>query len=273
MFTILSYTKTNAGAMTNDDMTFVTDPEFTGRNSHVTFTEDYDLVYDWITGTAITSARYQVPTWNAIGIEQLPIVNINASAVPNSPPQLGNYYARPLPIPKNEEFQVQSTGSGADTTSYIMVIRPRAAGITPPPGGQPYNVKATATVTATSYTWSAAAALTFSQSLRGGVYAVIGCTGQVATRGQAFRLIFPKNKIVNGRRLRPGWLVNAAVGDQDAIPVQVNPLHMGVWGYFHTFEPPLVELYGNSAGSVTLTLMLRLIYMGDMDSSGITSLP
>src|SRR5271157_4225773 len=104
--TILPYTTTAAGAVTFQDGTAATDADFTQRNSHYTFTEPYQMLYDYWNGSTLTDGRYQVPTWNAIGQFAGWPMDLGV-AVPLSPPKVGRYMNYPTLIPLNEEFQMQ----------------------------------------------------------------------------------------------------------------------------------------------------------------------
>src|SRR5271157_3324941 len=120
-FTILPYTVTAGGALTFADMVAAVDQDFTQRNSHYTFTEQYSLLYDYWNGSVTTDARYQVPTWNAIGqFTGWPLDQ--GTNVPSSPPRLGNYIQYMPKIPVNEEFQMQATVSGAGQATGAICI-------------------------------------------------------------------------------------------------------------------------------------------------------
>src|SRR5262249_47570798 len=109
---------------------------------------------------------------------------------------------------------------------------------------------------------SGPAALTFSQSLRGGAYAVCGCVVQ-GTNAVAYRLVFPRYHLYHSRKLRPGGLVQTAIGD--VLNLQLEPwvVGMGDMGRFHTFEPVQFELFGTVAGAITYQIFLWLVYLGE----------
>jgi hypothetical protein len=163
----------------------------------------------------------------------------------------------------NEEFQMQQSISAASQGTAAIVIGTSDWNANIPRGRQRIRVKATASVASVSLAWTGANAFTLAASLRGGVYAVIGASCQCATYGLFFRLIFPRTKLYHGRKLRPGWLCNNALGDIDAAVVYTNPTHLGVWGYFHTFELPTFEFWGNAAHAATQILILDLVYLGE----------
>jgi hypothetical protein len=58
--------------------------------------------------------------------------------------------------------------------------------------------------------------------------------------------------------MRPGWLCNQALGDQDEARVRENPFCLGEWGRFWSVEMPQLEVYGSAAGAQTAELRLWL---------------
>jgi hypothetical protein len=263
-FALLDYNLSAAAAgASNSDMTAVSDPDFSQRNSHYIFTENYNLLGISLVGASVTRGRFQVPTWNAIG--EFNIFNANRSLQPPSNCQVDWYGAYPVPIPLNEEFQVQASnnlgmGTEIENAPFIIVTTDWSMNI--PRGRMPILVRCSFTVTPTANVWSGGQNITLSQSLRGGVYAVVGATVQ-GSNAVAFRIIFPRYKLYQGRKLRPGFLTQNAVGD--VVNNQMNPwiFAMGEWGRFHTFELPQIEVLGTAANSTTYQAFLWLVYLGE----------
>ena len=78
-----------------------------------------------------------------------------------------------------------------------------------------------------------------------------------------FRFNFPRARAYNGRKMRPGWLVQDVIGDLPENRMHIDPYYLGEWGRFHTFEPPQVEIYGIAASaSVGFEFRLWLAYLG-----------
>jgi len=126
-------------------------------------------------------------------------------------------------------------------------------------------LKVTASQAITTSTWSGLGAVTFANVPIGGWYVVNRAWCQAASPARAFRLYFPRSPGVNGRQFRPGDLVSTATGDL------VTPnwqLELGPWGAFHTFEPPQVEIYGDTAGANTQTMYWDVDYVGPGDANG-----
>lgn len=266
MYVTLVYNASAAAAgASNVDFAAATDADFSQRNSHYIFTEHYRLLETVVVGASVTRGRYQVPTWNAVG--EFTISKVNRSATVPSNPVVEPYWAYPPDIPMNEEFQVQMSnnlGAATEVESVLLQLGtvdwnanlPATSEIPPI-----IQVRTSFTVTPTANAWSGPQALTFSQTPKGGVYAVVGAMCQ-GTNSLAYRLVFPRTTLYHGRKLRPGGIVQNAVGD---VPVNIwhrSPWLKGVLGYFHTFEPVQCEVFGLTAAATTYQLFLDLIYLG-----------
>lgn len=247
----------------NVDMTAAIDPDFSQRNNHYIFTESYRLAKAWAVGASMIRARFQVPTWNAIG--EWSIFNVNRSIEPTANSQCDSYLPFPPRIPINEEFQVQDSNNlGASTEIENVGLQIITDDWSPqiPPGRFMLTVKTTGTTTWTLNAWSGGVAITFSQSLRGGVYAVVGAQLQ-ADDAAFFRLIFPRFKLYQGRKMRPGNIAQNAVGNVTQNQSYPWNLDMGEWGRFHTFELPQLDVFGTAADSTAWVLYLTLIFLGE----------
>lgn len=263
MFGLLMYSGAAGAAAVYTDLTAAVDQEFTQRNNHYTFTEPYELLASCYGGDDVTNGRLLMPSWNAIGEFSLWPPNISAADTILSPPRVQWFDGARPELSVNEELQAQITSTAAMAIGYDalwIVTKDWTRNL--PRGRLTIPVRATGAVALTATTWSAAGAITLAQGLRGGVYAVVGASCFVAN-GLAFRLIFPRSKMYHGRKLRPGWLCNEALGDIDAAPIASDPFALGVWGYFHTFELPQIELFGNAAGAATQEIRLWLQYLGE----------
>jgi hypothetical protein len=248
----------------NTDMVAASDNDFSQRNNHYIFTENYRLAMAAAVGVSVTRGRYQVPTWNAIG--EATIVQANRALTPPSNPQWDNYYNSPPVIPQNEEFQVQlsnNLGSATEIENVVLQILPDNWNLNlPQPAAYGVTITARATVTITPVLngWSGPQIIAFSASLKGGTYAVIGSKMQGAN-AVAYRLIFPRSQLYHGRKLRPGGMVQTAIGDVQENAIPWGRQYLGVHGLFHTFEPVQVEVFGTLASSTPYQLYLDLVYL------------
>jgi hypothetical protein len=276
-FATLVYNAPAAGVNTvNLDFTAATDPDISQRNGHYIFTEQYRLLAAAAVGTSVTRGRYQVPSWNAVS--EAVIFNANRSLQPPSNPQWDWYIGRAPKIPQREEFQVQASnnlGAATEIENVVLQIITDDWSAMFPPGVKDANgidflfpVRVSFTVTPTLNAWSGPQILTFSASQRGGVYAVVGGVLQ-GSNAVAWRIIFPRYKLYHGRKLRPGGLIQNAVGD--VVCNQWDPwvMAMGEWGRYHTFEPPTIEVFGTAAVSTTYQGFLWVVWMaGDEQNLG-----
>ncbi len=263
-FALVAYNAAAAAAgATNTDLSFVTDSEFSSRNSHLILTEPYQLLAVGATGVSLTRGRLQIPTFNAVG--EFALFNVNRALQPPSNPQLDYYIPYPPMLPLNEEIQVQysnNLGAATEQENAIVLLGTDDWNQNVPRGKLPICVRATFTVTPTINVWSASQALTLSQSLRGGVYSVVGATVQ-GTNAAAFRIIFPRYRLYHGRKLRPGFFTQNALGDALGNQPPYGNGFLGEWGRFHTFELPLIEVLGTTAGAITYQVFLWLIFLGE----------
>ena len=263
-FALLAYNlASDTAAGVNTDFTAAVDPDFSQRSGHYIFTEDYLLLASMYTsGATPTRQRFQCPTWNAIG--QFESFNLGTALEFSANYQADNWIPASPHIPQMEEFQYQASNGGAGTLieNGAIVIGTSDWNQNLPRGRLPILAVATGTTTWTLNKWSGPVAITLAQSLRGGVYAVVGAQMQ-ADDAVWFRLVFPRYKLYNGRKLRPGWAVTNAVGNAANWGMPNWPFTLGEWGRFHTFELPQVEAFGTAADATAWVLYLYLIYLGE----------
>lgn len=265
-WTVLPYELATGGSVVDTDMTAVADPVFTRRNSHYIFTESYQLAAAVAMGATGTRYNISVPQWNAITKMNIwPIMLSSANIL--SPPRVNWYQPAKPTIPQNEEFQVLATdGASENTAAFIFPMTPNHQKNIPA-NQQIICARATFTATQIANGWTAPTVLTMEQSLRGGVYSVIGaeCVG---TGSSLFRILFPRSRAYVGRYIRPGWLCQQAIGDLPETRWHIDPFYLGEWGRFHSFELPQFEVYGIAASaSVTFEVRLWLAYLGQDEMS------
>jgi hypothetical protein len=266
-FACLGYNVAAAAAgATLTDLTAAVDADFSQRNGHYIFTEQYRLWGLCSLGASLTAAALKSPTINAIGLFQP--FSANLSLTPPSNTQIDVYEPYMPPLPMMEEVQVQfsnNLGSGTEKENALLYLVTSDWTKNLPQGRMPILAQATFTVTPTANAWSGPNVISFTQSLRGGVYAVVGAELQGGNAAW-FRIIFSRYKLYNGRKLRPGGVVQHAYAD--VITAQRWPwsMNMGEWGRFHTFELPQIEVFGTAASSTTYTATLFMIYLGESDA-------
>src|SRR5262249_22622371 len=104
MFALLGYTGADAVGGVTTDLTALTDPDFTQRNCHYPFTENYRLCAAADIGASDTELALLCPTWNAIGKMNVYPPIRSATPVSSSYVDLRTDWAPPIPL--NEEFQM-----------------------------------------------------------------------------------------------------------------------------------------------------------------------
>lgn len=247
----------------NLDMTAATDTELSQRNGHYVLTERYRLLAAALIGASVTRGRYQVPRWSAIG--EPVIFNANRSLQPPSNPQWDSYVGYPPEIPQNEELQVQvsnNLGAATEQENCVLQLAPDDWSQNLERGDYAFPVRATATITPVLNAWSGGQALAFTQSLRGGTYAILGTVVQ-GTNAVAWRWIFPRNRLYHGRRMRPGGLIQTAIGDVVSNVFQPWVMGWGTMGYFASNELPSIELFGTTAAAITYNVFIWLAHLSD----------
>jgi hypothetical protein len=265
MFHLLVYNVTAGVNDANVDMVAVPDAEFSRRGGasgagHYIFSEPYNLLAWAHLGVSVTDARLNVPSINQYA--RAHTWPVGRSVTPQSHHRLSDWRDYPMSLPINEEIAVEESGNlGAATeleTSALWIASPEW-NMNLPRGRQRMTINATAAVARTLTSWSGGGNINFAESLRGGWYAVnhVWCFD---VNLRYFRLLFPRLPLIRGRKFRPGSLATNAIGN---IEDPITDGFFGLWGYFHTFEPPQLEVYGDAAGASTQVLKMDLTYMGN----------
>lgn len=260
MHHILPYNVSAGVNATDTDLTGTTDSEFSKRGNHFILSEPYNLLAAYAGGASLIRARFNMPKINAVGRHQLWPINRSAS-VP-SPYNMDDYRDNPLPLPMDEELAVEisnNLGAATEQENVFLFIAPQTWNRNLPQGLQTLTLRVTATPIGVAQAWSALTALTFSDNLRAGWYAVTGMQVQGAN-ALAARLVFARSTMYNNRKLRPGVIVSQAIGD---IAQQMWDGGFGEFGRFHSFELPQLEVWANAAGAITMEIRLNVVYLGD----------
>jgi hypothetical protein len=245
----------------NVDEILVPDGVFTGRNNHLIVTDQFQLIGACHMAASALRARFNTPTMNYLARQQIwPVMR---SATPTSPPRLMDLRNNPIALPQNEEISIEESnnlGAATEETTTFLFIAPPEWNRNKVRGMAQITIRATAALARVAAGWATGGVLTFTENLRGGWYAITAAYCQT-TLCRAFRLNFPRAPIMHGRQLRPGHLVNNAIGDLE--PYHLPKDQLGTWGYFHSFEPPTLELYADAAGADVQELRLELQYIND----------
>lgn len=264
----------NASAATAGTTNFeataaATDDVFSRRNGRFVFGADYRLMAAYVGGTSATRGRIRSSKFSAFGEHAL--YPVNRSLDPPANPQWNSY----LPwggvlLPQEEELIVETSnnlGMGTEQHNVLLQIVPSSWTNNLQRGIPMIRVRASQSITQVLDAWSVTTDLTFDANLRGGWWAVIGANVQ-SDDAVAFRLLFPRApQSMGDRQLRPGGLIDNAIGNALAQTVMNGYNVWGTWGYFHTFEPVRVQTFGTVAGAETVQVFLDLAYMGEGDQT------
>lgn len=253
-----------AAGASNVDFTFVTEPVLRGQNSHLILTAALKLLGVTLVGASVIRGRWQIPKWNFYG--EPTIYSANRGLQPVANPQWDLWGEAGPILPQNQEIQLQvsnNLGAATEQENGILQLAPpnwsRAIGEAPLFS---FWTRATAAITPTINAWSGGTALTLAQSLLGGTYGIRRVVVQ-GTNAAAFRLILARPLNYQGYPLRPGDLIQNAVGDQLSYQVQPWNSPWGRWGYFNTLELPQLEVLGTTAGAITYQVFMLLDYLSD----------
>lgn len=265
MHVLLAYTASNPGATANNDMAALVDPDFSQRNNHYIFTESYRIGYLMAQSTGMTDARLLTPTYAALNSDGFRIASFQQVAGIGGVPTLADRLIhQPLMVPQMEEFQFQGskTAVGAAQQFGLMSLITDGWSANLEHGPQMMFEATTASFTPAANVWSGPQALVFNSNPRGGVYCTIGASLQQTADTLAFRMIFPRSSMYNNRKLRPGWVAQNAIGSFEDVITQVNRFHLGIWGYWHTFEPPQIEVLATTSAAMTPIFRFWNVYLG-----------
>lgn len=163
----------------------------------------------------------------------------------------------PLPVAAGEQLRIEAVTSGAVAVTALVWLADR---VEPVPRGAGCTVRFTGTAAATAAGVWSPVAITLSEQLPAGRYAVIAAE-VVASAGSppyypiAGRLVFP------GQVYRPGVPAYDSLGDMQPDLFRNNLL--GVFGYFDSFAPPSLELLVSQAYSNSIEGYLRVVQVAE----------
>jgi hypothetical protein len=267
MFTLLGYQSASAASGTELDLNAIPDPTFTVRNNHFYFLEDYHLLGAWAGGPGVVRARIHCPTWDVFCPNEIFPTAPSAFTLWAGPVDLRTDI--PLPVPKEQEVRCTvdvSGGAGGSINNAFLWLGTPDWSRRLPASEYVFRTRATWTSAGGATTgWTGPFELTLSQTLRGGVYSVLGA--YIDTAGLSFfRMIFPQMPLYRGRELRPGDKCFALVDGEATQHMPWQGRYWGEWGRFHTFQLPKIEVWNNSPGGGTSQLVLTLAYLGTSPS-------
>lgn len=142
----------------------------------------------------------------------------------------------------------------SDSAIVATVLVWLADGVLTPVVGEIFTVKVTATITSILTQW-VNGALTFTQTLPVGRYAIVGATMMEAGGDLiGFRFVIP------GYEWRPGSLTTGDLGAKPNVAQRYGG--MGVWGEFDSTTPPSIDIIAAAAASQTVVGYIDLMKVG-----------
>jgi len=197
-------------------------------------------------GTTIVQAQLLSPSLRRLSLQDIEPLNVGAEPVDTQfPTVFHDLFDRPITLDVSEALNAQvdqGLGAAEDETVFVWL----GNGMEPVPAGQMFTVRCTNADTLTAYEWTNGA-LTFTQTLPAGRYAVVGGRG-LSTGLCGFRLVFP-----GAQSWRPGGIGVDAAGDQDIPRFRYG--RGGSWGEFEHDLPPTVDFWSVSADSSQVVLL------------------
>lgn len=246
------------GNVTNTDVAAASDDVMQRRNSHLIFSEQFNLLAAYGASTTLTRARFGNVSLTVRGTNH--IWPLDRTDTIQRYPAIMDSRDMPMELPLNEELTIEASTDavGPVIANFGLWLGKPQWNRNLPRGLAQFTTRATSVVAAGSASsWTALSTLVFERDLYNGVYAVVGAV-VVAANAIAFRLFFPSQPQIEGRQLRPGGLVMNTVG---LAPWPGQHLGLGEWGRFHTFEPPMLQVFEDTAGG-TYEVRLDLVYLG-----------
>lgn len=252
MFTLAGFYKSVALNAVYDSLNAAVDQSLTvSANNKYIFPLRFKVWQAAVMGNFVTAARLDAPSLRSLVLPQIYPV-IVAAAPPDQPPVtwLGEY-GPTLQVNEEVTIDVSHAGAGADDVFGAMFLsdQPSAA-----PGGPGYTLLGTATIVHVKGAW-VLGALVLDQTLPSGRYAVVGFDA-VSANAFLCRLVFPGLS-----QWRPGVVANAVYGRRSW--ADRNRFgRMGAWGEFMNTAQPQVEVFGHTAGSTAVTVLIDVVKVG-----------
>lgn len=266
MFGVAAMYNGSVTAGAENSLSAVSDNDLVVQNSNFIFAGNYNLLEELLVGASIQYGRYNIAQWNGRGRPNISAVNRNATVT--QPSYWHRYPGQGLTLPTNQQMPALATNNlsmGNEKEALLWKLCSTDWNMNLPGGAWDIILHATCTITPTAGAWSINNAITFDQAPVGGSFAVIGaqCIGANA---YAFRIHFPMRRLWNGTGLHPGGVVLNAYGQTPPLFNYNDFGNHGVWGFFSTYQPPALDILGQTASSTTYDLFMLCRYLG-MDTN------
>lgn len=242
MFHTVAYSFTSGTvAVTDQDMTLVSDPSVTNLNGHPIFPVPTWIQWVYLNGTTVTRGRITAPRLRPI--TRPVIAPIDNGATVTDQTRIVELFKHPVQLNPVEEIQILTTKTSviAETDFAVLTVGDNQRNV---PQGDMYVLRMTSTNGTVALTWQPAAN-TPDDTLQVGRYSIIGLR-IVNTNALAGRLIFPGAPVAGGLpQIRPGVLVNSSDATPDFFFFRYGT--QGEYGQFESFALPQTEVSGITA--------------------------
>jgi len=247
MFTMIAYRDATAHAALAA-LDAVPDPHVRVGTEVINVPELNKMIGAFCGGTTVTEGRIESPSLRRLANQRLgACCTVLLPPATESPDYyFHNWTKNPRTLDVAEGLEFHAVGPG---TTYATGLIWLADALAPAPSGEMFTVEATASVTGIILAW-VNGALTFSQTLPAGRYAVVGMRA-THTNCDAARLVFV------GSSWRPGCVGTEAT-DRPDIPIFRNG-GLGSWGEFEHDSPPTIDLLSQAAAATAPDVTLDLI--------------
>jgi hypothetical protein len=236
MYHTLAFYKSMTAGSTNEDVTAVTDQVVTSPQGHFLRSQEYRIFAAVALGATITRARYNTPSLRLPFLPQLCPLEVGGNF--GDFPNINEYKDRELRIAVGDELAVETSNSAAGSENHLVAVWTRTATVPAPPGPK-YTTRFTSAITASAGTWQSGA-ITITDTLPGGTYAVIGMDVFGANLALA-RLVF-------GTQIeRPGVICRQAQSNRRDPTFRDG--RVGQFGTFNYLALPQLEVLSTGANS------------------------
>lgn len=246
MFSVHAFFENFDGANADNSLNAVVDQSVFVETTQIRVPDGRAALIAEFMGTPAATrnyARVETPSLRTISNQYLPIM---ANAVTPGTDLVVNWHPyNPRMVEVAEPLQmVVNTDDAAVQDHYGLVWL--ADGPLQEVNGKMFTTRATSAIAQAAGVWTVGN-LTFQELLPVGRYQVLGMKALAAT-GVAARLVFSDSEY------RPGVLITTATQNNEARFFRDG--RMGVWGEFHTNQPPRLEVLAGAATAQTVHLDL-----------------